>query len=81
MTNPAALPGADPVCGRDSKTGAAAFLGGPAMDQAVGLLNEAGLPTYGTPEQAVRAFMILVNYARTWKTCMKPQEKYRLNSR
>jgi len=34
------------------------------MDQAVGLLNDAGIPTYNTPEQAVRAFMILVNYAR-----------------
>ncbi|MGC8745071.1 MAG: GNAT family N-acetyltransferase [Candidatus Saccharicenans sp.] len=34
------------------------------MREAFKLLNEAGLPTYNTPEQAVRAFMILVNYAR-----------------
>ncbi len=42
----------------------AAFLGGPSMKEAISLLNEAGIPTYITPEQAVRAFMILVNYSR-----------------
>jgi acetyltransferase len=65
MTNP---PGIAkelvPVASETQKPVLAAFLGGPAMDQAVSLLNEAGVPTYGTPEQAVRAFMILVNYAR-----------------
>lgn len=65
MTNPAGIAKElIPVAGETQKPVLAAFLGGPAMDQAVGLLNEAGIPTYGTPEQAVRAFMILVNYAR-----------------
>lgn len=40
------------------------WLGGAAMREGTGLLNEAGIPTYATPEQAVNAFMTLVSYAR-----------------
>lgn len=65
MTNP---PGIAkeliPIAAETQKPILAAFLGGPTMREAVRLLNEAGIPTYNTPEQAVRAFMILVNYAR-----------------
>ena len=32
--------------------------------EGVQMLNEAGIPTYNTPEKAVRAFMHLVSYAR-----------------
>ncbi|NPV83317.1 MAG: bifunctional acetate--CoA ligase family protein/GNAT family N-acetyltransferase [Candidatus Aminicenantes bacterium] len=65
MTNP---PGIAkeliPIAAEAKKPVLAAFLGGPSMREGNRLLNEAGIPTYGTPEQAVRAFMILVNYAR-----------------
>ena len=65
MTNPtaiaketAALAAATP------KPVLAAWLGGGAMREGTALLNEAGIPTYATPEQAVNAFMTLVSYAR-----------------
>jgi acetyltransferase len=41
----------------------AAWLGGNRVRSGVQTLNEAGLPTHSTPEQAVRAFMHLVSYA------------------
>lgn len=41
----------------------AAWLGGSRVRSGVQTLNEAGLPTHSTPEQAVRAFMHLVSYA------------------
>jgi acetyltransferase len=41
------------------------WMGGVSMDSGLELLNGAGIPTYQTPEQAVRAFMYLVSYART----------------
>jgi acetyltransferase len=42
----------------------AAWMGGQAVSEGVQLLNQAGIPTYRTPEKAVRAFMHLVSYAR-----------------
>ena len=42
----------------------AAWMGGQTVAEGVQLLNEAGIPTYNTPEKAVRAFMHLVSYAR-----------------
>lgn len=47
-----------------SKPILAAFLGGLNMREGIRLLNEAGVPSYTTPEQAVRAFMTLVAYSR-----------------
>ncbi|MDY0296912.1 MAG: bifunctional acetate--CoA ligase family protein/GNAT family N-acetyltransferase [Acidobacteriota bacterium] len=46
----------------------ASWLGGHLMRDGVDLLNENGIPTYKTPEQAVRAFMTLVEYARNLET-------------
>jgi len=46
----------------------ASWLGGHLMREGVDLLNESGIPTYKTPEQAVRAFMTLVEYARNLET-------------
>lgn len=40
------------------------WMGGDDVAQGVQLLNEAGVPTYSSPEKAVRAFMYLVSYAR-----------------
>ena len=42
----------------------AAWLGGRAMRESLPVLAEAGIAAYATPEQAVRAFMTLVAYAR-----------------
>jgi acetyltransferase len=42
----------------------AAWMGGRAVRAGVQLLNEAGVPTYSTPEAAVHAFLHLVSWAR-----------------
>lgn len=65
MTNPTAI--AKEVCAQAAATPKpvlAAWLGGASMREGTALLNEAGIPTYATPEQAVNAFMTLVAYAR-----------------
>ena len=65
MTNPTAI--AKEVAALSAATPKpvlAAWLGGAAMRDGTALLSEAGIPTYGTPEQAVRAFMTLVSYSR-----------------
>ena len=65
MTNPPGIAKEIiPLAAESQKPILAAFLGGPSMREAIRLMNEAGIPTYTTPEQAVRAFMVLVNYAR-----------------
>jgi acetyltransferase len=46
----------------------AAWMGGETVSDGVQLLNQAGIPTYRTPEKAVRAFMHLVSYARNLST-------------
>lgn len=40
------------------------WLGGPAVAEARAIFNAAGIPTYATPEEAVRAFSLLVTYRR-----------------
>ena len=42
----------------------ACFMGGREMAPANAFLNQAGIPTYSTPEKAVRAFLDLVAYNR-----------------
>ncbi|MCE5267528.1 MAG: bifunctional acetate--CoA ligase family protein/GNAT family N-acetyltransferase [Planctomycetaceae bacterium] len=42
----------------------AAWMGGRVVAEGIQVLNNAGVPTYSTPEKAVRAFMHLVSYAR-----------------
>ncbi len=46
----------------------AAWLGGQSMHKADDILVEAGIPSYRTPEQAIRAFMTLVAYNRNLDT-------------
>ena len=65
MTDPTAT--AEAV--RGSRQGAhkpvlAAWMGGSVSAEGMQILNKAGIPTYNTPEKAVRAFMHLVSYAR-----------------
>ncbi|QDT12700.1 bifunctional acetate--CoA ligase family protein/GNAT family N-acetyltransferase [Planctomycetes bacterium K23_9] len=40
------------------------WMGGSRVRPGIDLFNQAGIPTYATPEKAVRAFMYLVAYAR-----------------
>jgi len=41
-----------------------AWMGGAKVHEGIQRFNNAGIPTYTTPEQAIRAFMYLVSYAR-----------------
>jgi acetyltransferase len=65
MTNPLAM--AHALAGlkeQSAKPILAAWLGGSSMRDGRAALNDAGIANYHTPEQAVRAFMTLVAYAR-----------------
>jgi acetyltransferase len=42
----------------------AAWMGGKDMEEGIEVLNQGGIPTYGTPERAVRSFMYLYHYFR-----------------
>ncbi len=46
----------------------AAWMGGSTVEEGCQVLNKANIPTYRTPEKAVRAFMHLVSYARNLST-------------
>ncbi|MBN1425609.1 GNAT family N-acetyltransferase [Candidatus Fermentibacteria bacterium] len=69
MTNPSATARAvGKLASGTPKPILAAWLGGATMREGIGILTEAGVPAYRTPEQAVRAFMTLVSYARNLAT-------------
>jgi acetyltransferase len=44
-----------------------ALMGGRGVEKGMQFLNEAGIPTYETPEGAVRAFTVLYNYSQNLK--------------
>ncbi len=46
----------------------ASWMGGASMREGVQILAHAGVATYGTPDEAVQAFMTLVAYARNRET-------------
>lgn len=52
------------VAARAHKPILAAWMGGHTVAEGVQILNQGGIPSYTTPEKAVRAFMHLVSYAR-----------------
>jgi acetyltransferase len=65
MTNPAAIAKEISLLAAGTpKPILAALLGARSMDEATAILNDTGVPTYATPERAVRAFMTLVAYSR-----------------
>jgi len=65
MTNPTTTAKAIAEISNETKKPIlAAWMGGERMQAGIQLLNEAGVPTYKTPEQGVRAFMTLVAYSR-----------------
>ncbi len=60
---------------KSSKPVLAAWMGDAAVQEATQLLNAAGIPTYTTPEHAVRAFARLVEYQRTREVLLEtPRE-------
>jgi len=44
-----------------------AWMGGVDVAKGKDILNKAGIPTYDTPEQAIRAFLYMVDYSRNLK--------------
>jgi acetyltransferase len=65
MTNPEAHAEAiSKLASSTQKPILAAWMGGESMAKGIDTLNKAGVATYPTPEQAVRAFMTLVTYSR-----------------
>ena len=65
MTNPTATAKElGELAAKSRKPILAAWLGGGSMREGSQILGRAGVPCYGTPEEAVQAFMTLVAYAR-----------------
>lgn len=65
MTDPTAIARAVGVAAQKSrKLVLAAWMGGTMVESGVQILQAAGIPTYSSPEHAVRAFMHLVAYGR-----------------
>jgi acetyltransferase len=65
MTNPSGIAKAvGRLAGEIRKPLLATWLGGQSMTEGVDLLNQAGVATFPTPEQAVQAFMTLMDYNR-----------------
>ena len=54
--------------GKSLKPVLAAWMGAKLVAEGTRILDQAGIPTYDTPEKAVRAFMHLVSYARNLET-------------
>jgi acetyltransferase len=69
MTNPtAAAKAIGKLAEGTAKPILAAWLGGQSMREGIQVLIDKGIAAYMTPEQAIRAFMALVDYARNLQT-------------
>lgn len=53
----------------------ACWMGGKAIGPSVEILNNAGIPTYETPERAVRAFLYMVEYSRSLEMLLEIPSK------
>ncbi len=51
------------------------WMGGKSIASAVEVLNEAGIPTYSTPERAVKAFLYMVEYSKNLETLLEVPPK------
>jgi len=60
-----------PVVKKATRNILACWLGGDAVAQARSLFSKAGIPTYDTPEEAVRGFMQIVQYNRNQQLLME----------
>lgn len=53
----------------------AVWLGGKTMHESMNMFKQAGIPAYATPDQAVRAFMTLVDYSKNLESLFEtPKE-------
>ena len=65
MTNPSGTARAVVQCAEKTKKPIlASWMGGKSMRESYQIFNDACIPVYDTPDKAVRAFMILVQYSR-----------------
>lgn len=55
------------------------WMGGKSIGRAVSILNESGIPTYETPERAVKAFMYMYDYSRNLETALEIPAKLNKN--
>ena len=55
----------------------ASWMGGVNVEEGRRILNQAGIPTYATPEQAIRAFMELHQYAVNQKMLKEIPKRFR----
>ncbi|RZI42743.1 GNAT family N-acetyltransferase [Herbaspirillum sp. HC18] len=60
-----------PVVKSASRNILACWLGGESVAQAQSMFSQAGIPTYDTPEEAVRGFMQIVQYNRNQQLLME----------
>jgi acetyltransferase len=60
-----------PLAKNASRNVLACWLGGAAVAQARNVFSDAGIPTYDTPEEAVRGFMQIVQYNRNQQLLME----------
>jgi len=76
MTNPTGVAKAISSLAQNTrKPILATWLGGQSMREGIRILTQEGIPTFKTPEEAVRAFMVLVSYARNQeKLCETPRD-------
>ncbi|MEM2463416.1 MAG: GNAT family N-acetyltransferase [Candidatus Bathyarchaeia archaeon] len=58
-----------------NKTILTSFMGGEAVEEANRLLNENGLPTYSTPEQAVKTYLYMYQYKRNLELLYETPEE------
>jgi len=49
----------------------ACWMGGKRIEGALTILNKAGIPTYDTPERAIRAFLYMVEYDRNMEALLE----------
>ena len=49
----------------------ACWMGGKSIEAALSILNKAGIPTYDTPERAIRAFLYMVEYTRNMEDVLE----------
>jgi acetyltransferase len=76
MTSPNATAAAiSKLSSKTTKAIMAAWVGGASMHEGIQIFNNAGISSFATPEQAIKAFMTLSNYSKNMKTLFEtPKE-------
>jgi len=80
MTNPSSAAKAITKLSEETKKPIlAAWLGGKSMEEGISIFNDAGIPSYMTPEQAIRAFMTLVSYSKNLESLYETPREIKLD--